>query len=134
MFRARVYNGCVIRQRNNLTSNLNVHNYDTNKFTKFLINDFDWKFKDVNFSNGFNGKLMAKLKNVNYEAKNVSSYKTDQTSEIFGALGYLLDLDLKKETNNLASHFLTPKAFFRYSPDHMRKNGLPRKFPLIQVG
>ena len=105
-----------------LTSNLKVHNYDTNKFTKFLINDFDWKFKDVNFSNGFNGKLMAKLKNVNYETKNVSSYKSDQTSEIFGALGYLLDLDLKKETNNLASHFLTPKVFFRYSPDHMRKN------------
>ena len=105
-----------------LTSNLKVHNYDTNKFTKFLINDFDWKFKDVNFSNGLNGKLMAKLKNVNYETQNVSSYKTDQTSEIFGALGYLLDLDLKKETNNLASHLLTPKVFFRYSPDHMRKN------------
>ena len=104
-----------------LRSNLKVHNYDTNKSTKFFVNDIDWKFKDLNFSSGLNGRLMAKLKNVNYEAKNVSSYKADQTSEVFGALGYLLDLDLQKKTDNFANHFLTPKMFFRYSPDHMRK-------------
>ena len=27
-------------------SNLKVHNYDTNKFTKFLVNDFGWKYKN----------------------------------------------------------------------------------------
>ena len=29
------------------TSNLKVHNYDTNKHTKFLINDIDWKYRNV---------------------------------------------------------------------------------------
>ena len=104
-----------------LKTNLKVHNYDTNKLTKFLVNDIDWKFKDISFSSGFNGKLKAKLKNVNYKAKNVSAFKTEQTSELFGAVGYLFDLDLQKKTNNLANHFLTPKLFLRYSPDHMRK-------------
>ena len=28
-----------------LLSNLKVHNYDTNKFSKFLINDLFWSFK-----------------------------------------------------------------------------------------
>lgn len=104
-----------------LTSNLKIHNYDTNKVTKFLVNDIGWKFRENNFSNGLNGNLMAKLKNVNYETNNVSLFKEDQTSDIFGGIGYLLDLDLIKKTNNIASHFLTPKIFFRYSPDHMRK-------------
>ena len=103
-----------------LSSNLKIHNYDTNKYTKFLVNDFDWKFKDTNFVSGFTGNLMAKIKNINYETKNVSSFKSDQTSEMFGALGYLLGIDLFKNTNNYTDHFLTPKIFFRYSPDHMR--------------
>ena len=30
-----------------LQSNFKVHNYDTNKTTKFLINDFDWKFREI---------------------------------------------------------------------------------------
>ena len=34
------------------TSNIKVHNYDTNKFTKFFVNDIDWKYKDFNFPSG----------------------------------------------------------------------------------
>ena len=30
-------------------SNLKVHNYETNKLTKFLVNDLDWKFKEFKF-------------------------------------------------------------------------------------
>ncbi len=104
-----------------LTSNFKVHNYDTNKFTKFLVNDIDWKFRDKNFASGINGKFISKLKNINYEAKNVTSLKSEGTSELFGALGYIFDVDLYKKSDNLTQHFFTPKAFFRYSPDFMKK-------------
>ena len=30
-------------------SNIKVHNYDTNKFTKFFVNNIDWTFKNINF-------------------------------------------------------------------------------------
>ena len=94
-----------------LTSNFKVHNYDTNKFTKFLVNDIDWKFRDKNFASGINGKFISKLKNINYEAKNVTSLKSEGTSELFGALGYIIDVDLYKKSDNLTQHFFTPKAF-----------------------
>ena len=48
-------------------------------------------------------KLLEDLNNkdvfdFNYEAKNVPSLKTDETSELFGALGYIFDVDLYKKT------------------------------------
>ncbi len=103
------------------TSNFNVHNYDTNKFTRFLINDFDWKFRTNIFSSGFRGNWMGKIKNVNYEAKNTEEFKQDPETEVFGAIGYLADIDLFKKHNE-KSQFLTPKIFLRYAPGTMRKN------------
>ncbi len=102
------------------TSNLKVHNFDTNKHTKFLINDIDWKYRNLNFDSGLSGKILGKLKNINYEAKN-TEFKTDTTSEIFGALGYLAELNLFKKTENKLTHLLTPKVLLRYAPDYMRK-------------
>ncbi len=102
-------------------SNLKVHNYDTNKFTKFLTNDIDWKYKSFNFPSGIQGQVLGKLKNVNYEVKNVSEYKKDPTSEVFGALGYMTSVDLFKKDSNNSTHLLTPKLLFRYAPGHMRK-------------
>ena len=102
-------------------SNLKVHNYDTNKFTKFFVNNIDWKFRNLNYDSGFAGSFLGKIKNVNYEAKNTDEYKDDTTSELFGVLGFLTKIDLFKKTVNNGTHFLTPKALFRYSPDHMRK-------------
>ena len=102
------------------TSNLKVHNYDTNKHTKFLINDVDWKYRNFNFNSGLSGKILGKLKNINYEAKN-TEFKTDTTNEIFGALGYLTELNLFKKTENKLTHLLTPKVLLRYAPDYMRK-------------
>ena len=103
-------------------TNLKVHNYDTNKFTKFFINDFDWKFKDLNFQSGLKGRFLANLKNVNYEVKNTSEYyKDDTTTEFFGALGYLSEIDLYKKTNSDFDQLLTPKILLRYAPGHMRK-------------
>ena len=103
------------------TSNIKVHNYDTNKFTKFFVNDIDWKYKDFNFPSGLKGKFLGKLKNVNYEAKNTIEYKADTTNELFGAVGYLTEIDLYKKTVNSIEHLLTPKFLTRYSPNHMRK-------------
>ncbi len=103
-----------------LRSNIKVHNYDTNKYNKFFVNDIDWKYKNINFSN-INSKLIGKLKNVNYETKNTPIYKDKTTSEFFGAVGYILDIDLIKSAENKTKHFLKPKALFRYAPGNMRK-------------
>ena len=103
-----------------LVTNLKIHNYDTNKLTSFLINDFDWNFKEFNFKSGLSSKLLGKIKNVNYEAKNVDIYKEDPTSEIYGALGFFTKLELEKKHNS-NEQFLTPKMLIRYSPGGMRK-------------
>ena len=103
------------------TSNLNVHNYDTNKFTKFLVNDLDWKFRTNNFPSGVKGNLLGSLKNVNYETKNTSEFKDDREHELFGALGYLTKVDFFKR-NKDDKYLLTPKILLRYAPGNMRKN------------
>tara|TARA_Y100000389_G_scaffold182216_1_gene198657 strand:+ start:2547 stop:4949 length:2403 start_codon:yes stop_codon:yes gene_type:complete len=104
-----------------LQSSYKVHKYDTNKYTNFLINDFDWNYNDINFESGIKGKILGNLKNINYETKNVETYKNRTTNELFGALGFLTELTMQK---NLAgsNHFLTPKTLFRYSPGSMRKD------------
>ena len=102
-----------------LQSNIKVHSYDTNKTTKFLINDIDWKYKDLNFKTGLTGKILGKLKNVNYEAQNVTGFKNDPTNELFGALGYLTDVNFEKNHDE-TSHLLTPKILFRYAPGNTR--------------
>ncbi len=103
-----------------LQSNLKVHNYDTNKTTKFLINDFDWDIKDFNFSSGLNSKLLAKIKNVNYEAKNTDNLKSEPTSELYGAMGYLSEINFYKQEANQSKHYFTPKMLLRYAPGKMR--------------
>ena len=109
-----------------ITSNLKVHNYDTNKYKKININDNDWKYRNISFDSGLSGKILGKLNNINYEAKN-TEFKKDPTSEVFGALGYLTQLDLFKETEENFTHLLTPKMLVRFAPNHMRKeNNGPR--------
>ena len=43
-------------------SNLKVRNYDTNKYTNFLVNDFDWVSKDLNSKSGFKNNILGTLK------------------------------------------------------------------------
>ena len=96
-------------------SNIKVHNYDTNKFTKFFVNNIDWTFKNINFDSGLTGQFLAKLKNVNYEAKNTSIFKNDTTSEFFGALGYLTrliylnNLIMKQNISYHQKHYLNTR-------------------------
>ncbi len=103
-----------------LQSNLIFHNFETNKFTKFFINDIDWKYKQFNYSSGLKGRLLGQLKNVNYETKNTSAYKNETTHEMFGAIGFLSELNLFKKINDNSKSFLTPKMLLRYAPGHMR--------------
>ena len=103
-----------------LQTNLKTHNYDTNKLTNFFVNDFNWRFKDIYFNSGLNTKILGNIKNINYEAKNVDIYKDDPTSEIYGALGLLTQLNLQKNIGK-QNHLLTPKILLRFSPGSMRK-------------
>ena len=94
-----------------LQTNVKVHNYDTNKLTNFIINDLNWNSKEISMGNGIINKFLGNIKNINYEAKNIDLYKDDPTSEVFGAIGLLSELNLRK--NNLDTyHSLKPKFLF----------------------
>jgi len=101
-------------------SNYKVHNYDTNKFTNFLVNDINWNSKNINFNSGVKGKILGNLKNINYETRNVDLYKNNTTNEAYGALGYLTEVNLQKKVSN-SSHLFKPKLLVRYSPGTMRQ-------------
>ena len=104
-----------------VNSNMKVSNYDTNKYEKYFINDFDWTIDKSIGNMPYDGKFKIKLKNINYEAKNVDVLKDDLTHEIFGAAGYLASLNLVKDSSNGNKHLLTPKLLLKYSPNHMKK-------------
>ena len=103
-----------------LQSNFQVHNYDTNKTTKFLINDFDWKFREIFFNSGINSKILGKFKNINYDAKNVEDLRVDTTNEFHGAVGVLSEIRLFKQISEFHKQFLKPKLLVRYAPGNMR--------------
>ena len=94
-----------------LQSNFKVHNYDTNKLTNFLVNDFNWSSNEILFNSGFKSKILGNFKNINYEARNVSPYKENTTSEFFGALGLLSKIQLEKI--NARSEHILPKIFIQ---------------------
>ncbi len=103
-----------------LQTNLKIRNYETNKLENFLVNDFDWESNEFNFNSGLNSKFLANFKNINYEAKNVSKFKEKSTSEFFGSVGLLTDINLRKIKDS-TEYFLTPKFLLKLSPGSMRK-------------
>jgi LPS-assembly protein len=103
-----------------LQSNYKIRNYDTNKYNNFLINDLKWDIKENNFKSGLQGRVLGHLRNINYETRNEELYKKDNTSEIFGALGYFSQLNLQKKINNTI-YKLKPKLLLRYAPGSMRQ-------------
>ena len=79
-----------------------------------------WDIKEHNFNNGINGKLTANIKNSNYEAfKNIQNLKYT-TSDLFGAIGYLAELNLL--VDQVDTNIFTPKVFTRFSPNYMKIN------------
>ena len=103
-----------------LQTNLKVHNYDTNKLTSFLVNNLNWESNDIIINSSIKNKLLGKLKNINYEAKNIDLFKKETTNELYGAIGLLSEINFQKENNN-SIHALTPKLLLRFSPGSMRK-------------
>ena len=102
-------------------TNIKIHNYDTNKYEKFLVNDLNWAY-DKSFTDfPYRGEILTNLKNVNYETEKVTKFKKNTTHEIYGALGYLASIDLVKTGNKNFNHLLKPKILLKYSPNHMKK-------------
>jgi len=101
-------------------SNYRIHNYDTNKFENFFVNDLNWKSNDILNNFGLKTQLLSNLKNINYETQNINEYKDHSTSEFFGAIGLLNELNLQKKIND-SLQLLKPKFLLRYAPGSMRK-------------
>ena len=116
-----------------IQSNLQVRNYDTNKTEKFLVNDLSWDIKEIDFKSGLQGKWLANIKNTNYKNTNISGYKDGETSELFGAIGFLSKLDIFKDRGNGNVHYLTPKLLTRFSPNHMRKSDEGNKLNTLKA-
>ncbi len=106
----------------NFRSDFKLHNYDTNKYKKTLINNFNWEIDRPFSEKIYKGKILTKLKNINYEYDNVGGFKTRTTNELFGAVGYLASLDLYKNVDDGSDHLLTPKILLKYAPEYMRKD------------
>ncbi len=115
-----------------LQSNFRVHTYDTNKSSTFFINNFDWESKELNHKSGIKGNFLGNLKNINYETRNLDLYKTNSTSELFGAIGYFSEISLQKNLGN-SLHLLTPKALVRYAPGSMRKENSGKRLDPINA-
>ena len=105
-----------------LSSNLKINNYDTNKQTNFFVNNFNWKSNKWISKFGVENYFKGLVKTVNYEAVNTSEYKNDKTNaELNSSLGYFAKLAYYK--NDIISknfYSLTPKFLLRYAPGHMR--------------
>jgi LPS-assembly protein len=104
-----------------LQSNYKVHNYDTNKLTNFLVNDIDFFSNELVFDNGLNTKILANIKNINYESKNVEIYKNNPTVELYSSLGLMSEMNFLKNTDS-SKHLLKPKMLIRYAPGSMRRD------------
>ena len=103
-----------------LQTNYKSHNYDTNKLTNFLVNDLNYYSNTNTFNNVINSKILANLKNINYESKNVNIYKNDPTSELFGSIGLLSEVNFQKTVDKFR-HKLKPKVLLRFAPGSIRK-------------
>ena len=115
-----------------LQTNFKVHNYETNKLTSFLINDFNWSSRDSYLNNGLKTKVLGNIKNINYEAKNVGIYKDSLTNELFGSVGIMSELKMEKINSNSKHNFI-PKVLLRLSPGNMRKESSGSKLDPINA-
>ena len=106
-----------------VVSSFKIRNYETNKQTNFLINDFNWRSNKWLNKFGFENYLEGQIKAVNYDATKTDIYKNDKkVSELNSVLGYFSKLNLyKKDYQNKKFYTFTPKFLMRYAPGHMRK-------------
>ncbi len=104
-----------------LSSNLQVRNYDVNKKTEFFVNDINWKSNKQINSLGIESHFESLIKSVNYNSKNTNVYKPEDDS-LLGAFGFLAKIPFyKNDLNKGFNHLFTPKILLRYAPGHMRR-------------
>tara|TARA_Y100000590_G_scaffold190435_1_gene216747 strand:- start:129 stop:2567 length:2439 start_codon:yes stop_codon:yes gene_type:complete len=104
----------------NFSSNAEHKNFETNKYTTILTNDFVWNPVNSITKKGFVNTLEGMIRNTNYKARKTSDYKTDNSvNELSGVIGYKSSLPLKKVNQNFSKIF-SPNFMLRYAPGHMR--------------
>ena len=105
-----------------ISSNFRLKNYEVNRQTEILSNDFEWVSNKWINKFGFENQFKGLFKAVNYNAENTKHYKNDDfNSELSGALGFITELGLFKNGYNKKNIYtMTPKMLVRYAPGHMR--------------
>jgi LPS-assembly protein len=105
-----------------LSTNLQVRNYDVNSQTEFLVNDINWKSNKWINKLGIENRFESLVKTVNYNASKTDEFKNkDNVAELSGGLGYSAELGLyKNDTLLKTNHLFKPKMLVRYAPGHMR--------------
>ena len=105
-----------------LGTDLRLRNYETNKQTDMVVNNFKWKSNKWLNALGVENYFEGLIKNVNYNAKNTDEYKNDKDNlELHSAVGFFSKFSLYKEDLlNKSLERLTPKFLLRYAPGHMR--------------
>ena len=74
------------------------------------------------FNNLFENQFIGVVKNTNYNARNTSNFKNEETNnELSGVLGFYSScLLVKKHKSNKQNYLFKPKFLLRYAPGHMR--------------
>ncbi len=104
-----------------LKSEILVKNFDVDKQTDVISNEFNWVSNSWINKFGFENEFLGLFKNVNYQAKNVNNYKTENSvSEFYGALGFKSELGLFKFRENNKLNVFKPKLLIKISPNDSR--------------
>ena len=102
-------------------SELMVKNHDVDSQISIISNQFNWVSNSWINNFGFENEFLGLFKNVNYEAKKVNKYKTDNSvSEFYGALGFKSELGLFKFKENNSLSIFKPKMLLKISPNDSR--------------
>ncbi len=104
-----------------LKSELLIKNYEVDKQIEVISNEFNWTSNSWVNNLGFENEFLGLFKNVNYQAKNVQDYKTQNSvAEFYGALGFKSELGLFKFKDNNKLNIFKPKLLVKISPNDSR--------------
>ena len=90
--------------------------YETNKTEQLIVNDFIFSSTPIFSKFGFKSNYAVNLKNSNKHGKNSSTYKDQETSNLFSLINLNTSIPLVKETDNYIKEFI-PKLSLFLSPN-----------------
>ena len=97
-----------------LKSEILVKKFYVDKQTDVISNEFNWVSNKWINKFGFENEFLGLFKNVNYQAKNVNNYKTENSkSEFYGALGFKSELGLLNLEKNNKLNVFKPKLLIK---------------------